>query len=151
KSALVDFAYLNGNGCSTSHDTTCAPYDNTMYAPINASLLHAPTSLSYAGIPGAINYNVLAALNSQFYLVEDLGANDYNRNYSVEERVSVGYAKLDIDTEVGIPVRGNVGVQFVHTNQSSSAVITDPDTGQPNGNVTAGTAYNEVLPSLNLV
>jgi iron complex outermembrane recepter protein len=50
-----------------------------------------------------------------------------------------------------VKVRGNLGTQFVHTNQSSSALITDPDTGQPAGTVTAGTSYNELLPSLNLV
>jgi outer membrane receptor protein involved in Fe transport len=66
--------------------------------------------------------------------------------------VPLGYVKLDIDTHMaGVAVRGNLGVQFVHTNQSSTAAITDPDTGQPNGSVTAGTSYNEVLPSLNLV
>jgi len=151
KTALVDFAFLNGNGCSTTNAPAClppaAPYNNTLYAPI-AVPLYGPTSLSYAGVPGVVNYNVLGALASQFYQVQDMGGNDYNRNYSVEELVSVGYLKLDIDQA---PMRGNVGVQFVHTNQSSSAVITDPNTGQPNGTVRAGDSYNRVLPSLNLV
>jgi iron complex outermembrane receptor protein len=99
-----------------------------------------------------VNYNVLDVLGKQFYLVQDMGTNDYNRNYSVEERVPLGYLKLNIDTAVaGVSIRGNTGVQFVHTNQSSSAQVTDPDTGQPTGTVNAGTAYNEVLPSLNLV
>ena len=152
KSALVDFAYLNGNGCGTNHGPTCLPYDNTLYVPLGSGLIYSPTSLRYAGVSGAANYNVLKALDSQFYLIEDLGTNDYNRNYSVEERVSVGYVKLDIAQTLGpIGIRGNVGTQFVHTNQSSTALVTDPDTGQPAGSVTAGTSYNEVLPSLNLV
>lgn len=152
KSALVDFAYLDGNGCSTANVPTCAPYSNTFYAPVNSSLLYQPTSLSYAGIPGILNYNVLGAINSQFYLVQDMGANDYNRNYSVEEKVPLGYVKLDIHQRLaGILLRGNLGVQFVHTDQSSSALVTDPTTGQPSGTVTGGISYNEVLPSLNLV
>jgi len=154
KSALVYFAYLNGNGCSTSNAASCAtnPYNNTLYAPINSALLYPPTSLAYVGVPGVVNYNVQGALASQFYLVQNMGTNDYNRNYFVEEKVPLGYVKLDIDTHMaGVAVRGNLGVQFVHTNQSSTAAITDPDTGQPNGSVTAGTSYNEVLPSLNLV
>jgi TonB-dependent receptor len=151
KSALVDFAFLNGNGCSTTNAPACmppaAPYNNTMYTPIGVPL-YAPTSLSYAGVPGVVNYNVLQALASQFYTVEDMGGNDFNRNYSVEEMVAVTYLKLDIDQG---PMRGNVGVQVVHTNQSSSAVVTDPNTGQPNGTVRAGDSYYNVLPSLNLV
>src|SRR5262249_49762182 len=65
---------------------------------------------------------------------------------------TVGYIKLDIDSTIGgAPLRGNLGVQVVHTNQSSSALITDPNTGQPSGTVTAGDSYYNVLPSLNLV
>jgi iron complex outermembrane receptor protein len=86
------------------------------------------------------------------YLVRDNGGNDYNRNYLVEEKVPLGYVKLDIDTHLAsVGVRGNIGVQFVHTKQSSIAQTTDPNTGQPNGSVDASFSYNEVLPSLNLV
>jgi iron complex outermembrane receptor protein len=152
KSAVVDFAFLNGNGCSTTNQPSCAKYDNTLYATINPAALYAPTSLSYAGVPGAANYNVLSAINRQFYLTADMGGNDYNRNYAIEEKVPLAYVKFDIDTDLGsVPLRGNVGVQWVHTNQSSTAQVTDPNSGQPNGSVTAGTSYNELLPSLNLV
>jgi TonB-dependent receptor len=154
KSALVNFAYLNGNGCKTSNQPSCAtsPYNNALYAPINPAVLYGPTSLSYVGVPGVVNYNVLGALSRQFYLVQDMGTNDYNRNYTVEEKVPLGYVKLDIDTHIAdVGIRGNLGVQFVHTKQSSTAQITDPNTGQPNGSVDASFSYNEVLPSLNLV
>ncbi len=154
KAAIVDFAFLNGNGCSTANPNPaiCAPYVNTMYTPVNPSLLYGATSLSYVGVPGVINYNVLNALASQFYDVQDMSPNDYNRNYSVTEKVTVGYVKLDIDTLLGsTPLRGNVGVQVVHTNQSSTALITDPSSGKPSGSVTAGDSYYNVLPSLNLV
>src|SRR5258708_8457611 len=59
---------------------------------------------------------------------------------------------LDIATNLGsVGLRGNVGVQFVHTQQSTNALITDPSTGKPNGTVDVKFWYNEVLPSLNLV
>jgi TonB-dependent receptor len=155
KAASVQFAYLLGNGCSTSKAPQCATstYDNTMYTPINSGLLYSPTSLSYVGVPGVINYNVWGALASQMYLVQDMGTNDYNRNYSIEEKVPLGYLMLDIDTNVGdlMKVRGNVGVQFVHTTQIADALITDPDTGNPNGTVHNSFSYDEWLPSLNLV
>jgi len=155
KSAAVDFAYLNGNGCSTPTTNQCMggpAYDNNLYTPVNSNLLYAPTNLSYVGIPGVQDYNVLAALSKQYYLVPDMGGNDYNRNYYVEEKVPLGYVKLNIDTALAsIPIRGNVGVQYVHTQQFSSSVLTDPNTGQAAGSATGGTSYNEVLPSLNLV
>ena len=78
-----------------------------------------------------------------------------NKNWLVSEKVTTTYAKLGVDnTLMGLPVRGNLGVQLVHTNQSSTAFNTD-GTACP-GDVctlrsnTAGAQYYDVLPSLNL-
>jgi len=148
----VYFAYLNGNGCGTSNVPTCAPYNNAQYTPINSGLLYGPTSLAYAGVPGVVNYNVWSALSSQFYAVQDLGGNDYNRNYFVKKRCRSAMSSWTSPPTWGVwGLRGNVGVQFVHTQQSTNAVITDPSTGKPNGTVDEKFSYNEVLPSLNLV
>lgn len=144
KSADVYFAWLNGNG------STSGTYDNNFGAPIGASLLGSPTSLGYGGIPGIVSYDVLGALSSQFYLTARNGLADYNRNYTVREKVPVAYAKFDIDSHLGdVPLRGNVGVQFVRTDQSSQALQTNGDTLV--GRIADGAKYNEVLPSLNLV
>jgi len=79
-----------------------------------------------------------------------------SKTWNVKENVSTAYAKLDIDTEMGkIPVRGNVGVQYVYTEQSSGGFRADIGSGvvltnpAPNAMV-AGTHYGNVLPSLNL-
>jgi iron complex outermembrane receptor protein len=144
KTADVLFAFLNGNG---SGDTT---YNPLLSAPINAGALLGPSSLSFGGIPGIVDYNVLDALGSQFYLVERNGQGDYSRNYTVEEKVPLAYLKFNIDTSLaGIPVRGNAGVQVVHTDQSSQALQTDGDTLV--GRIASGADYTKVLPSLNLV
>ena len=147
KHADVGFAYLNGNGDGAAN----GPYDNHFSAPINPSLLYNPTSLGYGGIPGILNYNVLGALyGNQFYLVPKNGSGDWSRNYTVEEKVPLAYAKFNIETTVaGIPIRGNAGVQFVHTDQSSNALQTNGDTLV--GKISGGATYNNVLPSLNLV
>jgi TonB-dependent receptor len=144
KHADVDFAWLNGNG---STDTT---YQNHFSAPVDPAFLYGPTSLGYGGIPGILNYNVLGAMYSQFYLTPENGAGDWSRNYTVEEKVPLAYAKFNLDTELaGIPLRGNVGVQFVHTDQSSVALQTNGN--DLVGSIHGGTTYNNVLPSLNLV
>ncbi|MFA6231123.1 MAG: TonB-dependent receptor [Rhodanobacter sp.] len=143
KQANVDFAWLNGNG------STQGTYQNHFSTPIDPGLLYNPTSLGYGGIPGIVNYNVLGALASQFYLTPQNGQGDWSRNYKVEEKVPLAYVKFDIDTTVaGIPLGGNVGVQMVHTEQSSQALQTDGNTLV--GRISGGTSYNNALPSLNL-
>ncbi|WP_426700087.1 TonB-dependent receptor [Rhodanobacter sp. Col0626] len=145
KHADVFFAYLNGNG------STANTYQSSFSAPVNPALLYNPTSLGYGGIPGILNYNVLNALYSnQFYLVQKNRQGDWSRNYTVEEKVPLAYVKFNIDTHLGdVPLRGNVGVQFVHTDQSSQALQTNGDALV--GKITDGASYNNVLPSLNLV
>lgn len=145
KHADVNFAWLDGNG------STPGTYQNHFSTPINPALLYGPTSLGYGGIPAILNYNVLGAMYSQFYLTQQNGAGDWNRNYTVEEKVPLVYAKFNIETNVaGIPLRGNVGMQFVHTDQSSDALQTDAS-GSVAGAIHGGATYNKVLPSLNLV
>ncbi len=144
KHADVNFAWLDGNG--STQDT----YQNHFSTPINPALLYNPTSLGYGGIPGILNYNVLGALYSQFYLTPENGQGDWSRNYTVEEKVPLAYVRFNIETTLwGIPLRGNAGVQFVHTNQSSTALQTDGNTLV--GQIKDGSSYNNVLPSLNLV
>ncbi|MHB1991972.1 TonB-dependent receptor [Metallibacterium scheffleri] len=146
KHANVFFAFLNGNG----NGSTTGTYNNLYSVPINSGLLLPPTSLAYGGVGGITNYNVLQALASEFYLVPENQQGDYNRNYTVRLKTPTAYTMLDIDTTLfGIPVRGNVGAQLVHTEQSSTALQTNGNTLV--GTLNAGTSYNNFLPSLNLV
>jgi TonB-dependent receptor len=144
KRADVFFAYLNGNGSDVG------TYDPHFGAPIDPSVLRGSTSLGYGGVGPIVGYNVLDALARQFYLTQRNGAGDYNRNYSVREKVPVGYLKFNIDTMLGsVRLRGNAGVQVVHTNQSSQALQTTGN--EVAGTLTGGASYTNVLPSLNLV
>jgi iron complex outermembrane receptor protein len=79
-----------------------------------------------------------------------------NRNWKVQEDVTTGYVKSDLDgTLFGMPYSGNLGMQVVHTKQSSSAFVNDsgrctgstPDTCT---STTGGKTYTDMLPSLNL-
>ncbi|MBQ0930472.1 TonB-dependent receptor [Ideonella sp. 4Y16] len=79
-----------------------------------------------------------------------------SKTWGVEEKVTTAYAKLNVDTELsGIPVRGNVGLQLVNTDQSSKGYRAEVGSGvvlnnPAKGLSTAGTTYLDVLPSLNL-
>jgi iron complex outermembrane receptor protein len=79
-----------------------------------------------------------------------------SKTWNVEEKVATGYAKLNINTHwASIPVRGDVGVQVVNTNQSSAGFRADVNstpslTNPAPGLTTDGIKYTDVLPSLNL-
>jgi iron complex outermembrane receptor protein len=83
----------------------------------------------------------------------------YNKDWTVREKISTGFAKLNIDTQVAnIPVRGALGLQVIHTKQESTAFSVDEsvatgvtDANRPTGSYTDGTSYNDVLPTLNLI
>lgn len=78
------------------------------------------------------------------------------KTWTVKEIVTTAYGKLDITTDWwGIPVRGNLGAQWVHTSQSSQGYVANvaESVTLANPAVTlseAGTSYDDFLPSLNL-
>ena len=67
-------------------------------------------------------------------------------NYAISERTVGGYVQLNMDGDWGaLPVRGNVGVRVVGTDQTSNGFLAD---GTP---LTQSQDYQDVLPSANLV
>jgi TonB-dependent receptor len=70
-------------------------------------------------------------------------------NYSASEETQGAYIQLVADTELGsIPVRGDFGLRYVNTDQSSTAWATIGGSAEL---ITADHDYSEVLPSMNLV
>ncbi len=120
---------------------------------VGANLLQPATSLAFAGIPGVLSYDVMGALAAYYDVKATALGETINRNYDVSEKVTTAFAKLGIDTRMGsIPVRGNVGLQFVQTDQSSHGYFQiGTSNGQPVfADVSWGKSYDDVLPSLNL-
>ena len=115
-------------------------------------------SLGYAGVPAVLAYDANAIANqyytfSQSQTLANSGGTggDYGKDFGIHEKVTTAYAKADIDTELaGVPIRGNLGVQAVHTSQNSNAYSFDKN-NNVNGTINPGTQYNDFLPSLNLV
>lgn len=118
---------------------------------IDSNLVRSSTNLGFAGIPGVLSYDVYGALARHYDLVLATDGNDLRKDFTVRENVETAYAKLDIDTDIGsrVRLRGNVGVQLVHTKQSSTGF--DIDNNSIAGTLNRGTSYDDVLPSLNLV
>ena len=113
---------------------------------IPSSCLVGPSDLSYIGFPSTVAWNLNCVL-PQYNQVPNYNGDITAKDWKVEEKVTTGYAKIDIDTEVaGMPLRGNMGGQYIHTNQSSDAFAT---LGQATTH--GGTSYSDFLPSMNLV
>ncbi|HET9976019.1 MAG TPA: TonB-dependent receptor [Burkholderiaceae bacterium] len=79
-----------------------------------------------------------------------------SKSWQVEEKVTTLYGKVNLDTKASnLPVRGNLGVQVVNTDQSSSGfqalvgsnvTLNNPAVGFRS----AGKKYTDFLPSLNM-
>ena len=79
-----------------------------------------------------------------------------SKTWSIEEKVTTLYAKSGIEGKLGaVPIRGNMGLQIVNTDQSSLGYQAGVGSGvtltNPAGNLRrAGTKYTDFLPSLNV-
>ena len=124
-------------------DTTIAP-----------DLQYGLVDLSFAGVGFIPSWNVPAAVarymtfspnEDQPFLVA--------KAWTLSEKLTTTYAMADIDSTMGtVPVRGNIGVQIQHADQSSTSNVFDHT--QPQGQEIRpfedGKAYTDVLPSMNL-
>nr|WP_315467734.1 TonB-dependent receptor [uncultured Undibacterium sp.] len=109
------------------------------------------------GLP-IVSFDPEGSLGSVYDLARWVDASVLAKDWSVHEKVTTAYAMGDLDGELmGLNYRGNVGVQFVHTNQSSTGNQVDLAncTGItaatcPSSVVGGGTSYSNILPSLNV-
>lgn len=115
----------------------------------------APTSLDFLGLGSIQSYDSFGLFNAGFYnrTLEDLTSNNRAINtWTVNEEIVTAFVQADFETELaGKPLRGNLGVQYVDSDQSSIGnAVTNIDgfvNAQP---VTGGISFSDVLPSLNL-
>ena len=114
------------------------------------------TSLDFVGIEGVLAYDAIGLYNSGYYNelnAEQIETGRLGDTYTVEEKLTTLYTKLDIDTELNnIYIRGNVGVQVVQADQESTGFAATKDSlgfveALP---VSGGADYTDVLPTLNL-
>lgn len=111
-------------------------------------LLDRKVSLDYLGVPQMLTYDplkVYGLLNSVF----DNRPSSLVRDNVVTENVWTGYGKIVIDGLAGgKPLRGTIGVQVVHTEQSSDGQIASLLNGVVTTSPVTGKAtYTNVLPS----
>ena len=113
--------------------------------------------LDFIGLGDMIAYDVNGLVNDGYYetLDESLTSSTHaTKSWTVKEEITSAFAQANINAEVsGLPLTGNVGVRYVHTDQSSqgNAFGVDGNTGLVITSPTdIGHDYSHVLPSLNL-
>jgi len=109
------------------------------------------TDLSFIGMGKMYSYDPLALYESGFYnKIPNSNPAYMANNWSVTEKVTTAHAKLDIDHKVGgMPVRGNIGMQIINTDQSSTGQSVNNATSIAYG-VTGTHKFTDFVPSLNL-
>ncbi|MBW8852535.1 MAG: TonB-dependent receptor [Xanthomonadales bacterium] len=124
---------------------------DTAIAP---DLQYGLVDLGFAGIGRIPSWNVPAAV-ARYMTFNPVDNLSYliPKAWRVDEKISTGYVRANIDTQWGsVPVRGNVGFQVQHVNQSSNSQYWDAS--RPAGSnvqpIELGKSYTDILPSLNL-
>jgi TonB-dependent receptor len=129
------------------------------YHQIGGEQLIAPMDLNYAGSGRALAWNVPGALSAFYqpiaYGTPTMPGFDYliGKNWTVEEKVTTGFVKANLNHELSsaLTLKGNIGLQYVQTDQSSDAFSRVPG---PTGSVvvpfTEGKKYGDVLPAINV-
>lgn len=112
------------------------------------------TDFSFLGLGKVYAYDPLAAYdggNTYGFFPNPNADVIYNR-WSVTEKLTRLYAQFDLDTKwSGVPVTGNIGLQVIRANQSSSGKsATGSGPSLVVVPVTGGATYTDFAPSLNL-
>ncbi|TDK61987.1 TonB-dependent receptor [Sapientia aquatica] len=124
----------------------------TTNAVISPDLLYAPVNLGFAGSGTIPSFNVPGVIAKYYqpWNPSPIDPGAVQRAWDVKEDVVTTFVKANLDSTVGsVPMKGNVGVQIVNTDQSSSSVysVGGSSTLTP---VDVGAKYTDVLPSMNL-
>ncbi|RPF72261.1 TonB-dependent receptor [Aurantiacibacter spongiae] len=117
------------------------------------ALLDPTAALGFLGLGPQVAYDPFVLLEDGTYVLTDVQSSDlpFPGDWTVNEKVYTGYARLDIDAMLGrMPVTGNVGVQFVHTDQSSTGFSSPGGIGATRIPTEGGDTYLDILPSATL-
>jgi len=106
--------------------------------------------IGFAGLNGTLGWDALRAYQTIYNRRGNINPDISNKNWEVNEEVLTAYVQANINTELGsIPMRGNIGLQAVSVDQSSTGVATFNGVAlsEPSER---GASYTHFLPSLNL-
>ena len=132
---------------------TLRDYPNRTGVPAGYEV--APTSLEFLGLGNMLSYDSFGLYRDGFYTETDESLTTNGRlinTWSVTEKITTAFVRADFATELaGMPLTGNVGLQYVDTDQSSIGNAVTSDNGFAVAQSReAGADYDHTLPSLNM-
>ncbi|MES2316319.1 MAG: TonB-dependent receptor [Pseudomonadota bacterium] len=139
------------NFSDRSKDKNAAEYKLILKTPLTA-LPGDTQSVRVGGSQfNSVSFTPSDVLPSAYNLVQNLYADIFLKSWNVTEKATTAFVKGELDTEVfGFGLRGNIGVQAVHTNQHSTAPQVDTTNQSVATLTTQGKTYTDFLPSANL-
>ena len=144
-------AYTSYFLCPTGGGTNCTVASGSPLSgnvPSEA-LLGSNVALDYLGIPQMLTLDPLYLYNNSLNAAFDGRPSALVRDNVVLEKVWTGYAKITLDGLVGDkPLKGSIGAQVVHSDQSSTGQIASVVGGAVTiAPVTQSLKYTNFLPS----
>ena len=87
---------------------------------IPTDALRDPVMINIGGIEqGVVSWDVPSIMGMYAQVAKDPWLAQTNK-FQVHEKIQTGFLRFDIDSKLGsVPVRGNLGVQYVHSEQNS--------------------------------
>lgn len=159
---LKDSSYISGYEVGfnyTEREKTRAYIEGRLEiasgGPLASVAMPGTETITLGGINFA-TFDPTSAIGSIYRVAAKLHPDIYNKDWRVQEKLSTGFARADVDTELmGMPVRGNVGLQIVGTKQTAFGFNVDrgncpSDQNCPALETSGGANYTDVLPSANL-
>ena len=143
----------------TSRNKEKDVFDNDLFlkndrAPVNVDSQHIvdPVDLSFGGIQGgSISFDVPTVIDTYYDVSPILNNDRWNKAWNVDEEVTTLFVNFGIETELfGKPLFGDIGIQYVDTDQSSSGFSVPGGGTTTPSQRTVAHSYSDLLPSLNL-
>ncbi|RVT88260.1 TonB-dependent receptor [Inhella crocodyli] len=123
--------------------------------PYAVAAIPGASTINISGIP-VVSWDPRGSVGPIYTVASKLVSDIANKDWTVKEKATTLYTKANLDTEVlGMPLRGNAGLQFINTKQDSTAFNVDGSACP--GDVCAvrpnigGANYHDILPSANFV
>jgi iron complex outermembrane receptor protein len=159
----LEWGFLGGLEAGLAYNQRDKSVDSASYrltlgssnVAIPAAALGSPATISMGGIStNILTWDVPSVMGLYTAVPKDPWSAKDNR-YAVHEKVATGLLKFEIDSRLGsVPVRGNMGVQVVRSEQSSDGFAWNDGGNAGSGQVIpvhGGATFTDVLPSINLV
>lgn len=149
KAVKFGLSYTNRDKGLTPDEFFVVPANGATEVPLPSEFLLRSTDLSYLGLGPIVSYDARDVIAAGILELDRNLSNDIPaKAFSISENLATIYLQADINQDIGGGVlTGNIGVQAIHTDQSSSGIAF---AAGEQVDVTLGDKFWDILPSANL-